>query len=180
GGAGSPRRGRRGPREALEGCGARGARRGPPQGDAADRRSREVDGRALGKGPEGRGSGRARGAAETGGAAFEAEPRLAREEPDAAPRGPADAPRLAPPAREGLRLPPDPGRTARRGPAVKVLETDRLELRRLTPGDSAFILELLNDEAWLRYIGDKGVRNLADARRYLETGPIEMYERLGF
>jgi len=63
---------------------------------------------------------------------------------------------------------------------VKVLETDRLELRRLTTGDSAFILELLNDEAWLRYIGDKGVRTLAGAKRYLETGPIEMYERLGF
>ena len=63
---------------------------------------------------------------------------------------------------------------------MTVLETDRLVLRRLTVEDDAFLLELLNDPAWLRFIGDKGVRTLEDARRYVETGPMDMYSRLGF
>jgi RimJ/RimL family protein N-acetyltransferase len=62
----------------------------------------------------------------------------------------------------------------------KVLETDRLILRRLVPDDAPFILELVNDPDWLRYIGDKGVRNLDDARAYIEKGPMAMYERVGF
>jgi [ribosomal protein S5]-alanine N-acetyltransferase len=61
-----------------------------------------------------------------------------------------------------------------------VLKTERLVLRRLTTEDAPFILELLNDRAFLRYIGDKGVRNPADARRYIETGPLASYERHGF
>lgn len=62
----------------------------------------------------------------------------------------------------------------------KVLETDRLILRRLVIDDAPFILELVNDPDWLRYIGDKGVRNLDDARAYIEKGPMAMYERAGF
>jgi len=61
-----------------------------------------------------------------------------------------------------------------------VIETERLALRRLMPDDAAFILELVNDPDWLRYIGDKGVRNLDDARAYIQNGPMAMYERVGF
>ena len=61
-----------------------------------------------------------------------------------------------------------------------VLETDRLLLRRLVTDDAAFILELVNDPDWLRYIGDKGVRNLDDARLYIQQGPMAMSERVGF
>ena len=46
--------------------------------------------------------------------------------------------------------------------------------------DAEFIVELLNDAAFLRFIGDKGVRTTDDARRYILTGPIESYERHGF
>jgi RimJ/RimL family protein N-acetyltransferase len=63
---------------------------------------------------------------------------------------------------------------------MRVLETDRLSLRRLTLDDAAFILELLNEPAFVRFIGDKGVRDLDDARNYLRTGPLDMYSRLGF
>jgi RimJ/RimL family protein N-acetyltransferase len=63
---------------------------------------------------------------------------------------------------------------------LKVLETERLVLRRLSVDDGAFILQLLNDPAWLRFIGDKGVRTLEDARNYIVTGPMDMYERVGF
>jgi len=63
---------------------------------------------------------------------------------------------------------------------VRVLETERLTLRRLHAGDAPFIVELLNDPAWLEHIGDKGVRTRDDALGYLEKGPLEMYARLGF
>ncbi len=63
---------------------------------------------------------------------------------------------------------------------MKILETDRLIIRRLTLEDAAFILELVNDPSWLRYIGDRGVRTLEDARNYIVKGPLEMYGRLGF
>jgi RimJ/RimL family protein N-acetyltransferase len=70
-------------------------------------------------------------------------------------------------------------RDAPASPAI-VLETARLRLRRLTEEDAPFIFELLNDPAWLKFIGDKGVRTLDAARDYLRKGPIAMYERHGF
>ena len=45
----------------------------------------------------------------------------------------------------------------------------------------AFILELLNEPSWKRYIGDKEVvRTLEDAKNYILTGPLNMYSQLGF
>jgi RimJ/RimL family protein N-acetyltransferase len=63
---------------------------------------------------------------------------------------------------------------------LKVIETERLNLRWLSPDDAEFILELLNDPSFLRFIGDKGVRTLDDARNYILNGPVDMYNRLGF
>ncbi len=61
-----------------------------------------------------------------------------------------------------------------------VLQSARLVLRHLCAADSAFILELVNDPDWLRFIGDRGVRTVEDARGYIEKGPMKLYERLGF
>ena len=61
-----------------------------------------------------------------------------------------------------------------------VLETERLVLRRFTLDDAEFIFRLVNDPSWLRFIGDKNVHNLDDARRYLREGPLDMYQRFGF
>jgi RimJ/RimL family protein N-acetyltransferase len=63
---------------------------------------------------------------------------------------------------------------------MMVLETERLILRWLAAEDAAFILELVNDPAWLRFIGDRGVRTLEDARGYILNGPVAMYRRVGF
>ncbi|HTD10901.1 MAG TPA: GNAT family N-acetyltransferase [Steroidobacteraceae bacterium] len=65
-------------------------------------------------------------------------------------------------------------------PPAQVLKTERLVLRQLGSDDALFILRLLNEPSWLENIGDKGVRTAADAQRYIETGPVEMYGRLGF
>ena len=60
------------------------------------------------------------------------------------------------------------------------LETSRLRLRPLETEDAPFLLELLNEPGWLRFIGDRGVRDLEAARAYIEKGPRAMYARLGF
>jgi RimJ/RimL family protein N-acetyltransferase len=63
---------------------------------------------------------------------------------------------------------------------MTVLETERLTLRRLTTEDAAFIFRLVNEPYWLRFIGEKGVKTLDDARNYILTGPMASYERFGF
>lgn len=63
---------------------------------------------------------------------------------------------------------------------MNILETERLRIRRLSLEDATFILELLNDPAWLQFIGDFKVRTLEDAHTYLLKGPVAMYARLGF
>ncbi len=60
-----------------------------------------------------------------------------------------------------------------------VIATERLELRQFGENDAAFILRLVNEPSFLRYIGDRGVRSLDDARRYIAEGPLAGYERYG-
>ncbi len=61
-----------------------------------------------------------------------------------------------------------------------VIQCERLSLRELGLHDADFILRLLNEPGFLRFIGDKGVRTLDDAREYLIKGPLESYRRHGF
>ncbi|KPV49042.1 hypothetical protein SE17_34840, partial [Kouleothrix aurantiaca] len=63
---------------------------------------------------------------------------------------------------------------------MTVLETERLRLRQFADSDAAFVLELLNEPSWLRFIGDRGVRTLDDALGYITNGPQAMYARYGF
>ena len=65
-------------------------------------------------------------------------------------------------------------------PDLLIMETERLRLTRLTEADAGFLLRLLNQPSFLRFIGDKGVRNEADAVRYLREGPDAMFARYGF
>jgi RimJ/RimL family protein N-acetyltransferase len=59
------------------------------------------------------------------------------------------------------------------------IETARLALTRLTDNDGEFIIRVLNEPSFLRYIGDRGVRTLDDARRYIQAGPAAGYARHG-
>ena len=63
---------------------------------------------------------------------------------------------------------------------MEVARTERLRLRWLDARDAPFVLELVNDPAWIRYIGDRNVRTLRDAERYIDDGPVAMYARTGF
>ena len=51
--------------------------------------------------------------------------------------------------------------------AMRIFETERLVARQLTLDDGDFIQTLLNDASFLKYIGDRKVRNHADERKYL-------------
>ncbi|HEX8232503.1 MAG TPA: GNAT family N-acetyltransferase [Caulobacteraceae bacterium] len=67
----------------------------------------------------------------------------------------------------------------RRG-LLPILTTPRLALRELTPGDAPFILELVNEPAWIANIRDTGVTTLEAARGYIEVGPMASYTAHGF
>jgi RimJ/RimL family protein N-acetyltransferase len=63
---------------------------------------------------------------------------------------------------------------------LKVIETERLVLSRLSSADAEFIFDLLNQPSFIKNIGDKGVRTHEDAVQYIQNGPIASYERFGF
>lgn len=60
------------------------------------------------------------------------------------------------------------------------IETARLTLLKMDENDAAFILRLVNEPSFLRYIGDRGVRTLDDARRYIADGPMAGYSSYGY
>jgi RimJ/RimL family protein N-acetyltransferase len=61
-----------------------------------------------------------------------------------------------------------------------VAETERLRLRWLQAADAPFVLELLNDPGWIRWIGERDVRTEAAARHYIEDRLAAGYRKHGF
>jgi RimJ/RimL family protein N-acetyltransferase len=75
----------------------------------------------------------------------------------------------------------EPGSTPDASPArVPVVASERLDLRWPEAADAAFLFELMNDDGWLRHIGDRGIRSPADARQYIETRLRPQCLRLGY
>ena len=60
-----------------------------------------------------------------------------------------------------------------------IARTARLSLRRFNLDDAPFVLRLLNDSNFLRFIGDRCVRNFSDAENYLRAGPMASYATHG-
>lgn len=61
-----------------------------------------------------------------------------------------------------------------------VLQTERLALRHAVPEDGEFLLALLTDPDFIRYIGDRGVRTLEDTPAYVANGPQASYREHGY
>ncbi|MBL8773703.1 MAG: GNAT family N-acetyltransferase [Phenylobacterium sp.] len=61
-----------------------------------------------------------------------------------------------------------------------VLETERLVLRDVEDDDAPFLVDLLNSPGFLENIGDRGVRNVADAARFIEDRMRASYREHGF
>ncbi len=63
---------------------------------------------------------------------------------------------------------------------VSPIQTEHLTLRAFTLDDAPFIYELLNDVDWIRFIGDRGIRTLDDARHQISEKYMAAYARDGF
>lgn len=63
---------------------------------------------------------------------------------------------------------------------TSLIETDRLLLKPASIDDAAFLLVLSNTPKWIQYIGDRNIKSLEDATRYLKEKVIPPYEKLGF
>ena len=50
----------------------------------------------------------------------------------------------------------------------------------MSEADAAFVLEVLNDPGFIRFVGDRGVRTVGDAARYVAERFAESYRRNGF
>lgn len=58
--------------------------------------------------------------------------------------------------------------------------THRLRLREATPSDAPFVLRLINEPGWHRYINDPGVRTEAQALAWMEGRLFTSYREHGF
>ncbi len=65
-------------------------------------------------------------------------------------------------------------------PTRRVAQTARLVLCRITEDDAPFLVRLLNQPSFVRFIGDKGVRTLDEAREYVRASPEASYAQHGF
>jgi len=63
---------------------------------------------------------------------------------------------------------------------MALLQTPRLTLRELDEDDAPLMLAILNDPDFLRNVGDRGVRSIDEARRYIVDGPMAMYRQYDF
>ena len=61
-----------------------------------------------------------------------------------------------------------------------VTKSSRLRLRHIEIDDAGFILGLLNDPEFSRFVGDKNVRDLDTAQDYIRQGPVASYKNFGF
>jgi Acetyltransferases, including N-acetylases of ribosomal proteins len=63
---------------------------------------------------------------------------------------------------------------------VKILETERLILREITEDDAGFMLDLLNQPSFIKYIGDRGVRTVEQSRDFIENRYRKGYRDYGY
>ena len=61
-----------------------------------------------------------------------------------------------------------------------ILETERLRLRKITVADAGFIHGLMNEPAYLEFIGDKGVKTVEDAANFITNIAAKSYDVNGF
>lgn len=60
-----------------------------------------------------------------------------------------------------------------------ILETERLTISEMTISDASFLLELLNEPDYIKFIGDKNVRSIADAEKHISEKYLPYYQKEG-
>jgi RimJ/RimL family protein N-acetyltransferase len=61
-----------------------------------------------------------------------------------------------------------------------LLETERLSLRWLTLDDADLMLAVWNDPAFVRHVGDRGIRTIEEAHTAMQRGAFHLYETYGY
>lgn len=61
-----------------------------------------------------------------------------------------------------------------------IIETDRLRLRAITVNDTALMLAVWNDPAFMRNVADRGIRTDEQARVAIESGAQKLFETYGY
>ncbi|MEQ8392452.1 MAG: GNAT family N-acetyltransferase [Thalassospira sp.] len=61
-----------------------------------------------------------------------------------------------------------------------IVQTPRAIVRHATHDDAAFILKLVNEPGWHRFIGDRNVHDLDAARAYIDERFLASYAKYGF
>ena len=63
---------------------------------------------------------------------------------------------------------------------MALIETERLQMRRLTRDDADLLLAVWNDPTFIRFVGDRGIRTITEAVAGFEEGPLKLYEEYGY
>lgn len=61
-----------------------------------------------------------------------------------------------------------------------ILETERTILREIVETDAEFIIDLLNQPSFIKYIGNRNVHTLTDAQDFIENRYRQSYREHGF
>ena len=61
-----------------------------------------------------------------------------------------------------------------------MLETERLSLRELTRDDAELLLRVWNDPAFIRNVGDRGIRTTEEAQDAMKNGVMQLYDQYGY
>ena len=63
---------------------------------------------------------------------------------------------------------------------MTIIKTQRLQIREATQADAPFFLKLMNAPGWLRFIGDRKIKTVEDAKKYIQNSLIASYREKQF
>lgn len=61
-----------------------------------------------------------------------------------------------------------------------MIQTERLHIRYMTEADANLMLGILTDPAFIKYVGDRGVRDQQQAAEYIQERVLPSYQQHGF
>ena len=62
----------------------------------------------------------------------------------------------------------------------RALDTERLTLRRVSLDDADLMMAIWNDPAFIRHVGDRGIRSIEQARESVQTGALKLFAEYGY
>lgn len=66
------------------------------------------------------------------------------------------------------------------GSEFMAFETERLSIKPTSVKDADLILELMNTEKWIRFVGDRNLQTIQDAENYIKKRMLPQLHKLGF